>query len=248
MLSTRWRPWRGQAPQAPGCKAGTQWRHWRWSKCNQSGRRHAIYQSRLRDLHRPRVRICLCFGMSQKLTHTSHGLYNECAASHSVKLLRYHCMLSHQSSCPCRFVSQTANLPVYLSAPGSSSTSVSFNQCTQVLLQAWPSCVTLKLYESPKPTQLFWRPTTKMLTEIPLNVPGAPGEAPAENVAHGYEWESLVNAGTPVLSAGADQQDSPQVVPLAGAGSHALTAVPNATATSTPVLRSHVCKSNICCS
>ena len=95
-------------------------------------------------------------------------------------------------------------------------TSVAFHERLRVLLQSWPHSLTLKLYEVTKPARLLALATKTLLAEVPLVVPGAPGHAPAEASARGYDWASLANAGLPLPSAGrpSGSDGAPRLEPL----------------------------------
>jgi hypothetical protein len=75
---------------------------------------------------------------------------------------------------------------------------VQFQERLHVLLQAWPSSVTLKIYEVVKPTRALARATRTCLAEVPLDIPGEAPEGTSDSGPRWYDWESMSNAALPL--------------------------------------------------
>jgi hypothetical protein len=75
---------------------------------------------------------------------------------------------------------------------------VNFQERLHLLLQSWPSSVTLKIYEVSKCSRALARATRTLLAEVPLAIPEEVPDEHTELVPCGYDWASISNAALPV--------------------------------------------------
>ena len=115
-------------------------------------------------------------------------------------------MLSKKSVLTCRFVAQSPAQAFAADSAGQPfKRIIAIAERLQVQLDAWPTSVSVKVYEVAPPSKLLQyvtaTPTRTLLADVPIVVPGGSDiSSGAGGQSHGYAWISPANCAPPAFS------------------------------------------------